>query len=229
MLISFLSFAISNILYMILHVTTSNTFPKPLSPTKEREYLTLYKETGDTFAKEQLITHNLRLVSHIMKKYYTSANDQEDFVSVGTIGLIKAIDSFKMDKGIRLSSYAAKCIENEILMQFRMNRKSAQDIYFNEPIDSDGEDNALTLMDTIADNNCVMEDLDIRLSMGKLHHALMKLEPRERNILILRFGIGGRDSLTQREISQMLRISRSYVSRIEKKALADLRAYFHAD
>lgn len=218
--------ALSNMFYMVLHVNSSNSFPKPLSAADERKWLQRLKD-GDSEARNVLVEHNLRLVAHIIKKYYSSTNDQDDLVSIGTIGLIKAINTFNVDKGIRLSSYAARCIENEILMYFRASKKTAQDVYMNEPIDSDNDGNELTLMDIIADNTSIFDDLDLKLNTQKLKRFLTEnLDERERTIIELRYGLRGAEPLTQREVAQKLDISRSYVSRIEKKSLESLRICF---
>ena len=219
--------ALCNLLYFALHVTYSGSFPKPLTPRQERECLEKIRQ-GDLAAKNMLIEHNLRLVAHIVKKYYVSGNDQEDLISIGTIGLIKAVDSFDPNKGIRLSSYASKCIENEILMFFRTGKKTAQDVSINEPIDTDKDGNALTLMDTMAVDDTVIDDIDVRMKSRKLYDYLPVLEPRERSVICMRYGLGGRQPLAQREVAKRLGISRSYISRIEKRALEKLREQFEA-
>ncbi len=215
----------SHMIYLMLHVTGGNSFPKALSSAQEKRCL-MEMSQGSAAARQDLIEHNLRLVAHIVKKYYVSGNDQEDLISIGTIGLIKAVDTFDAGKGIRLSSYASKCIENEILMFFRSGKKSAQDVSINEPIDSDKDGNALTLMDTMAVDDTVIDDIDIRMKSEKLYDYLPVLEPRERSVICMRYGLGGRKPLAQREVAGKLGISRSYVSRIEKRALEKLRVQF---
>ncbi|MEY8312312.1 RNA polymerase sporulation sigma factor SigK [Oscillospiraceae bacterium 42-9] len=215
----------SHIFYLMLHVTGTGSFPRALSAPQEKKCLEEMAQ-GSASARRELIEHNLRLVAHIVKKYYVTGSDQEDLISIGTIGLIKAIDSFDAGKGIRLSSYASKCIENEILMFFRAGKKSAQDVSINEPIDTDKDGNALTLMDTMAVDDTVIDDLDIRMKSRKLYDYLPVLEPRERSVICMRYGLGGRMPLPQREVADKLGISRSYVSRIEKKALEKLRIQF---
>lgn len=219
---------LSHAVYLLLHVTGSGSFPRALSAQAEREALS-EMAAGSTAARHRLIEHNLRLVAHIVKKYYVTGSEQDDLISIGTIGLIKAVDSFDPNKGIRLSSYASKCIENEILMSFRTGKKSAQDVSINEPIDSDKDGNALTLMDTMAVDDTVIDDIDVRMKSEKLYGYLPSLEPRERSVVCMRYGLGGRKPLPQREVAEKLGISRSYVSRIEKRALEKLRARFEGD
>ena len=213
----------SGIYYLALHVTGAGSFPSPLSAAQEYELLKKTQE-GDISARNSLVEHNLRLVAHIVKKYYASGCDQEDLISIGTIGLIKAVSTFKPDKSIRLSTYAARCIENEILMHFRNLKKTAQDVYISDPIDTDKDGNALTLIEVIADEGDISEQLDTKIKLERLREILdSTLDRREKKIIELRYGLGGCKELTQREIAIMLKISRSYVSRIEKAALEKLR------
>lgn len=185
---------------------------------------------GSQAARQKLIEHNLRLVAHIIKKYYASQNDQEDLISIGTIGLIKAIDTFDPAKGIRLSSYASRCIENEILMFFRSGRKSAQDVSLNEPIDTDKEGNALTILDTMAVDDIIVESIDTKMKSEKLYRFLQSsLTPREREVVCRRYGLLGFAPQPQRVVAKRLGISRSYISRIEKKALEKLRQQFQQE
>ena len=180
---------ISDLIFFILHVTGSGSFPKPLSAKEEKEYLEKLNQ-GDQNARNMLIEHNLRLVAHIIKKYYANSSDQDDLISIGTIGLIKAIDSFDTGKGIRLSSYAARCIENEILMFFRTTKKTAQDVSMNEPIDTDRDGNALTLMDTMASEDNMVENIDNKIKIEKLKSYMEEeLSPREQSIICLRYGL----------------------------------------
>ena len=217
---------ISNLYYFALHVTCAGAFPAPLSAKREAALLEKSRN-GDIAARNTLVEHNLRLVAHIVKKYYSTSSNQDDLLSIGTIGLIKAVSTFKTDKNIRLATYASRCIENEILMFFRTQKKSAQDVYISDPIDSDKEGNALTLIDVIADKSDIVEELDTKMKLEKLKKIINHtLEPRELEIITLRYGIGGIPELTQREIAKKLNISRSYVSRIEKSALEKLRAKF---
>ena len=215
---------VSNIFYLALHVTHSGSFPPALSSKKETELLIL-KENGDENARNKLIEHNLRLVAHVVKKYYTD-DDQDDLISIGTIGLIKAVNTFKSDKKIRLATYAARCIENEILMHFRNNKKYAQDVHISDPIDTDKNGNALTLIDIIADEGNIEEEIETKIRIQRLNDILYKaLNKRELEIIKMRYGIGTKE-LTQREIAKKLGISRSYVSRIETAALLKLRHEF---
>ncbi len=217
---------ITNIYYFALHVTGAGSFPAPLSAKRESELLEKVQK-GDLTARNTLIEHNLRLVAHIVKKYYAASSNQDDLISIGTIGLIKAVSSFKSDKNIRLATYASRCIENEILMYFRNQKKSAQDVYINDPIDSDKDGNTLTLIDAIADKTDIVEDLDTKMKLETLRSIINNtLDPRELEIITLRYGLGGNEELTQREIAAKLNISRSYVSRIEKSALKKLRSRF---
>ena len=214
--------------FFILHVCGGGAFPKPLSEKKEREYLEKMAQ-GDADAKNKLIEHNLRLVAHIIKKYYGVSSEQDDLVSIGTIGLIKAINTFKPDKNIRLSSYASRCIENEILMHFRSVKKSAQDISINETIDTDKDGNQLTLLDIMAVDDDIIDNLDKKLNIKKLGQYINEeLEEREKKIIILRYGLDGRKPVTQKQIAKQMNISRSYVSRIETKALKKLRKRFES-
>lgn len=218
-----LSFFSEYIFLFILHICHSDTFPKPLTKSEEEEYIKL-SLAGDKTAKNKLVEHNLRLVAHIIKKYYHCVSDQDDLVSIGTIGLIKAVNTYNPDKKIKLSSYASRCIENEILMHFRNCKKSAQDISLNEAIDSDKDGNPLTLMDIMATEDCIIDDIDTKINLEKLYTYMKEvLNEREIEILTLRFGLKNHTPLTQREIAKLLNISRSYVSRIEKKALEALR------
>lgn len=178
---------------------------------------------GDQAARQKLIEHNLRLVAHIIKKHYGGARDPEDLVSIGTIGLIKAVDTFDCSKGSRLATYAARCIENEILMHFRATKKTERDISLSEPIDSDNEGHPLTLMDVLTEEDTMAEDLERRTALVKLGDYLHQcLEPRERQIIALRYGLGC-EPLTQWQVAERLGISRSYVSRLETRALEKLR------
>lgn len=219
-----LSFVFSNLLYFALYLDSSGSFPKPLSPKQERECFERMAN-GDQEARNALIEHNLRLVAHIVKKYYSATNDQDDLISIGTIGLIKAVGTFQYEKGARFATYAARCIENEILMHFRNLKKSAQDVSISDPLD--GDENNLSLMDIISDDQNLFEDLDLKIKSEQLYQYIETyLSPREQKIIRLRYGLGGEIPLTQREVAAHLGISRSYVSRIEKKALATLSRHF---
>ena len=216
----------SSIYYFALHVTGAGSFPPPLSAAREEELLAKSRN-GDLDARNTLIEHNLRLVAHIVKKYYNSGADQDDLISIGTIGLIKAVSTFNADKGIHLATYAARCIENEILMFFRNQKKSAQDVFISDPIDTDKDGNALTLIDVIADGSDIAEEIDAKIKLEKLRVILSGcLDEREKKIIEMRYGLYGGEELTQRDIAKKLGISRSYVSRIEKSALEKLRRQF---
>ncbi len=213
---------LSKLIFFALHLS-GNSFPRPLSAKEEAECLAGIRR-GDENARNTLVEHNLRLVAHVIKKYYASADDQDDLISIGTIGLIKAVSTFDCDKGSRFATYAARCIENEILMHFRARKKTAQDVYISDPIDTDGNGNSLTLIDVIADNSSIFDTIELKLRCERLRDAIgERLDPREREIVILRYGLSGRAPLAQREVAALLGISRSYVSRIEKKALEKLR------
>lgn len=200
------------------------SFQKPLSTKEEQQYLYAWKQ-GDVEARDILIEHNLRLVAHIVKKYSNSDKEIEDMISIGTIGLIKAIDTFQVEKGIRLATYASCCIENELLMLFRSEKKMARDVSLLEPIGADKEGNEICLLDIIESEPVnVAEQMDMRNNIQKLGIFMKRvLSKREQDILILRYGLFGRKEMTQREIAVQMGISRSYVSRIEKKALKKLR------
>ena len=213
---------ISSILYSLRLSNGSCSFPKPLSAKEEQHYLELAAQ-GDLNARNILIERNLRLVAHIMKKYYTQTSDQEDLISIGTIGLIKGISTFDASKGARLATYAARCVENEILMYFRGQRKSASDVSLSEYIETGKDGTALSLMDVICSDEDLFEQMSDKEVYANLYEKIEEcLTPREKRIITLRYGIGNRKPLTQREIADLCGISRSYVSRIEKKALQKL-------
>lgn len=217
---------LSNLLFFILHVTDTDSFPKPLSKKEEEQALKELNE-GSEQARKKLIEHNLRLVAHIIKKYYSNYSEQDDLISIGTIGLIKGINSFKAEKGTRLATYCARCIENEILMYFRNAKKLSQEMSFSDPIDTDNEGNPLTLMDIIAVDDTIIDDIDTKNKLKKLVIFLKEMpEGRDKLILIKRYGLNGEAPLTQKEVAKKLNISRSYVSRIEKRILNELKAKF---
>ena len=209
---------------------TVKSFPKPLSTKEENQYLLACKK-GDKQARDVLIERNLRLVAHIVKKYHNVERDTEDLISVGTIGLIKAIDSFQPDKGIRLATYASCCIENELLMLFRSEKKTGKEVYLYEPIGADKEGNEIHLLDIMEGENIdVANKMDLQEDIRRLYIFMKKvLSRREQEILILRYGLYNQEEQTQREIAQYLNISRSYVSRIEKKALAKLKECYDTE
>lgn len=220
---AFLSYISQYLFLFILHLAHGESFPKPLKKDEEQRYLELAAQ-GDIKARNILVEHNLRLVAHIIKKYYQNYDGQEDLVSIGTIGLIKAINTYDLSKNIKLSSYASRCIENEILMHFRGNRKSSQNVSLNDAIDTDKDGNPLTLIDILASDMDVAEDVDTKLRLEVLDRYIDEvLTDREKQIITCRYGIRGEKIQPQRELAQSLGISRSYISRIEKKALEKLR------
>ena len=217
---------VGNMLMFILHVTDTDTFPTPLSKKEEAEALEQLSK-GDEGAKKKLIEHNLRLVAHVIKKYYSDYSDQDDLISIGTIGLIKGINSFKAEKGTKLATYCARCIENEILMYFRNNKKISREISFDEPIDTDNEGNPLTLMDIISVDDTIVDDIDTKNKLVKMIELINSIEnERDKLIIIKRYGLDGNPPLPQRELAKELKISRSYVSRIEKRILEDIKKLF---
>ncbi len=218
---------LQNLTFFALHLKNLTSFPKPLSTKRELELLQKMKHQGDTAARTELIEHNLRLVSHIIKKYYAGYDEQEELISIGTIGLIKAIDSFDVDKGARLATYAARCIENEILMHYRTRKKDANNISVNEPIDTDSEGNPLTLIDIISIDDTICDDIDLKNKTSQLYEMIENMtDNRDREIIIRRYGLYNQREMTQNEVAQVLGISRSYVSRIEKRVIEELREKF---
>lgn len=203
------------------------TFPQPLTAREEREYLERYKE-GDQEARAMLINRNMRLVAHVIKKYQGSDYEMEDLLSVGTIGLIKAVNTFDMDKGSRLATYAAKCVENEVLMLFRAGRKFSREVSLYEPIGTDKDGETVSLMDVLeTDNKEAMDQVILKQDVKQLYDAYERnLKDIEKTVIRMRYGLFGSKECTQREIASVLGISRSYVSRIEKKAIEKLREEF---
>ncbi len=217
---------LSQVVFFALHLMNPGSFPRPLTAQQERDALVRWREQDDLAARNELIEHNLRLVAHIIKKYHNTAADQDDLISIGTIGLIKAVNTFDHTKGTRLATYASRCIENEILMHFRASKKNAQDVSLSEPIDTDKDGHPLSLLDVVADEDTLCEDLELKMNSEKLYRYLQEvLDEREREVIAWRYGLKG-DGLAQREVADKLGISRSYVSRIEKKALAKLHERF---
>ena len=208
---------------VFLRVSGSNNFPPPLPTEKEKE-LFMEARSGDMTARERLIEHNLRLVAHIVKKYYTGTKNPEDLMSIGTIGLIKAIDSFDVSNGARFATYASRCVQNEILMYFRSQKKLLNEVSINEAIDMDKDGNPLTYIDIISCDDTIAEDIYSRINCKKAIGIVKnKLSEREKEIIVMRYGLDGKPAKTQKEIAVMLGISRSYVSRIEKAALEKIR------
>ncbi len=216
-------YLLTHSLLLSLHLASgTGSFPKPLSAAEEREYLRRFSD-GDTEARNVFIERNLRLVAHVVKKYYTQDSEQDDLISIGTIGLIKGISSYKPEKNTRLATYAAKCIENEILMYFRSRRKAQNEVSLSETLDADQEGNALSLLDVVGVEDTMYADLQDKEDCIRVRRLVREcLTPREAEIVSLRYGLGGRAPRTQREIAAKLGISRSYVSRIEKRALEKL-------
>ena len=210
-----------NTLCVPLRLGNGGSFPRPLKAEEEREYLARFA-AGDLEARNKLVEHNLRLVSHILKKYYVQSGDQDDLISIGTIGLIKGISTFKPDKKVRLATYASRCIENEIRMQFRRNRKTGGTVSLQEALESDG-DSALTLADVLQDSFCMEDTCETQDDIRRMRQLLDGLPARERQIILLRYGLSGQPPLTQLETAKLLDISRSYVSRLETHALELLR------
>lgn len=218
----------ANSLLLSLRLSGGGSFPRPLTAAQEKDCLARFAQ-GDMEARNVLIEHNLRLVAHIIKKYYTQSADQEDLISIGTIGLIKGITSFDPSKGARLATYAARCVENEILMYFRSQKKLAGEVSLSDSIETDKEGNALMLMDVVGVDDTMLEDLHDRDNAVLLRRLVREnLTQREAEIIRLRYGLGGTVPLTQREIAASFGISRSYVSRIEKRALKKLEDAFNA-
>ena len=219
--------ALKNLLFFALHVDGMGVFPKPLSREEEEKCFRLMAENKDNAARCRLIEHNLRLVAHIIKKYYSKSREQEELISIGTVGLIKAVSTYDYTKGNKFATYASKCIENEILMYFRSQKKSAGDLYIDAPIETDKDGNTLSLVDTIADNGNLVDDVELIIKSRQLYRFIDKcLDKRELEIITHRYGLFGKIPLTQKEVAKRLGISRSYVSRIEKKALATLKKMY---
>lgn len=212
------------LLMLLSFVSGRGAFPKPLSQKEEREYLEKY-QNGDIAARDKLIEHNLRLVAHIVKKYSQQASDCEDLISIGTIGLIKGIESFDGSKGTRLATYASRCIENELLMLMRGRKKTQGEISLNDPIGVDKEGNQIYLMDVMkSDGGEIFDEIRMKDDVKSLYKNIKsRLDNRERKIIVMRYGLGGERAKTQNEIAKEMGISRSYVSRIEKKAIGKLR------
>ncbi len=214
---------LTRISHLILGISTPQKYPPPLS--HEEEYrLFLEARDGSEDARQKLILHNLRLVSHIVRKYYSTARNAEDLVSIGSLGLVKAVDSFRVENGAKFTTYAAKCIQNEILMYFRAQKKTATEVSLNETIDVDRDGNPLTYIDVISSDDDIAEVVDRKIQTAKmLTYIETLLTERERQIIILRYGLGNTPQHAQREVAALLGISRSYVSRIEKGALEKLK------
>ena len=224
--ITFIEF-LKSAVFLLGYISNSNLFPEPLSLSEEKEYLEKMKD-GDEEARNILIERNLRLVAHITKKYSTAKVDQEDLISIGTIGLIKGINSFESDKGVRLATYVARCIDNEILMYLRSTKKLNAEVYLEDPIGNDKDGNTVVLQEVLEnDERSIEEEVDLKFKIKKLYKKMKEiLKQRERFIIELRFGLDGSKPKTQHEIAEMMGISRSYVSRIETKAIKKLSKEF---
>lgn len=221
-----LSLFLQKLIFFALHLDNPNLFPEPLTAKEEKDYVAKMMQ-GDEKAKEILIERNLRLVAHLIKKYYTANVETDELISIGTVGLIKAVNTYTPEKGVKLATYASRCIDNEILMFFRSKKKTALDVSFDEPIEFDSDGNPLTLMDVIASEDRTLETVWLKTNTGKLYEFLGRIEnSRERNIIILRYGLDGKPPMTQNEIAKIYGISRSYVSRLETKCLKKLRKMF---
>lgn len=218
----FLQAAAGHVLYLALHLE-SGSFPRPLSPAREREAFAALRAGGAQAAgaRDMLIRHNLRLVAHVTKKYYAACGGQDDLISIGTVGLIKAVDTFDPARASKFSSYASRCIENELRMELRRTRREGAQTSLQEPLE--GSDGQLTLADTLPDPTVMEDDCEQRADAARLRRMVEALPPRECRLLTLRYGLGGRPPQTQQEVAQQLGISRSYVSRIEKRALDRLQ------
>ena len=214
---------LNEMIFGVGYIQSSNLFPEPLSSEEEKDYLNRMLE-GDEKARNILIEHNLRLVAHVAKKYNNTKLDQDDLISIGTIGLIKGINSFNADKNIKLATYTARCIENEILMFLKKKKKTNAEVFLNEPVGKDKDDNVVTLQEIIeVDEKNVEDEVDLKMKVKKLYQKMKTvLKQREKTIIELRFGLDGNKPKTQKEIAEMLDISRSYVSRIETKAIGKL-------
>lgn len=216
--LSALGLFIKEALFFVSYVK-NQSFPQPLSPKEEAKYIQLMQE-GDEEARNKLIEHNLRLVAHLVKKFENTGEDMEDLISIGTIGLIKGVESFSTGKGTKLATYAARCVENEILMHLRALKKVKKDVSLHDPIGQDKEGNEISLIDILeAENENVIEYIQLNMEISKIEQYFSILDSREREVVVYRYGLNDQDEMTQREIAKKLNISRSYVSRIEKRAL----------
>lgn len=221
-----LSMLFKELIFLVSYVK-NNAFPQPLSPSEEKKYLKKMAE-GDPEARNILIEHNLRLVAHIVKKFENTGEDQEDLISIGTIGLIKAIESFSEGKGTKLATYAARCIENEILMHLRALKKTKKDVSLHDPIGQDKEGNEISLIDVLkSDSEDVIDTIQLNMELEKMKEYIKVLDEREKEVIVGRFGLNLQKEKTQREIAKELGISRSYVSRIEKRALMKMFHEFY--
>ena len=223
-----LTWLLNKLTIFALHMDFGSVFPEPLSAKEEALYIEKM-EAGDQDARRILIERNLRLVAHIIKKYYAANEDPDELISIGTIGLIKAVNTFRSGKGVRLGTYAARCIDNEILMYFRSRKKTAMNVSLEEPIEHDADGNPLTLMDVVAIEDTTLDQISRKNDIKKLRQFVNELkDEREKQIIILRYGLNGEPPMKQSEIAKLYGISRSYVSRIETKCLKRLRKRFES-
>ena len=221
-MLSIALYLLSHAMLLSLHLS-GGSFPRPLSAQEEKKYVEQML-AGDLEARNMLVEHNLRLVAHIAKKYYTQSDEQDDLISIGTIGLIKGVSSYRPEKGTRLATYAAKCVENEILMYLRKNSAQRTEVSFDEPLNTDWDGKELLLSDVLGtDGDVVMGPIEADVDRKLLAEAVSRLSPREKDIISLRFGLGGRKELTQKEVADRMGISQSYISRLEKRIISRLR------
>lgn len=231
MLSTLVQLALQNLLYFALHMENNGAYPRQLTKKEEQECIQRISD-GDDTARNTLIEHNLRLVAYIVRKNYSDSRDQDDLISIGTIGLIRAAETFNGDKNINFSTYASKCIDNQIKMYFRKTKRQQTEIFMNEPIDTDKDGNQVTMADIFKDPTCIADEVDLLVNFKKLYQYINEtLDDREKLIICKRYGLNSNFSepakaLTQREVAKALGISRSYVSRIEKKALQKLKKRF---
>ena len=228
-ILTFLAFIIKETLFFVSYVK-NHAFPHPLSSEEEAKYIE-QMQNGSKEARDKLIEHNLRLVAHIVKKFDNTGEDMEDLISIGTIGLIKGVESFKAGKGTKLATYAARCVENEILMHLRTLKKVKKDISLHDPIGQDHEGNEISLIDILeAENENIIEFIQLNMQIDKMQNFFQILDEREKEVLVYRYGLNNKKEMTQREIAKKLNISRSYVSRIEKRALMKVfREYYRKE
>ncbi|MGM8213790.1 RNA polymerase sporulation sigma factor SigK [Virgibacillus sp. W0430] len=228
-ILTVLAYLIKETLFFVSYVK-NHAFPQPLSPEEEAKYIKEMQE-GNKEARDKLIEHNLRLVAHIVKKFDNTGEDMEDLISIGTIGLIKGVESFKAGKGTKLATYAARCIENEILMHLRALKKVKKDVSLHDPIGQDHEGNEISLIDILkAENENIIDFIQLNMQIDKMQAFFQVLDEREKEVIIYRYGLNEHNEMTQREIAKMLNISRSYVSRIEKRALMKVfREYYRKE
>ncbi len=227
-MLGFLSAFFSQMTWLLLHVDRTEAFPPPFTKAQEADCMARLAQ-GDEHARQELITHNLRLVAHMTKKFYSPDREQEELISIGTLGLMKAASTFQPEKGARFATYAARCIENEILMHYRAKKKTAGDVHFDDPLEYDKDGNALTLLDIMSDEQNIEEEVERSMQEKQLHHFLRtRLSKRALTVIVRRYGLFGYAPQTQREVADSLGISRSYVSRIEKAALRVLREAYES-